>query len=485
MPSSTPLAFAVDDDASLRGIAVNARGGKLSTLQAEFDRRLAAVSEELQATNQSLADALAAAEDMASHAMRLQEVTAALAQAQTEEEVADIVLGKGLAVVDGVRGVLARVEGARFQMIRASGYSPRMEARLLRMTVQDVGPLTHVIRSDQPLWIGSPEEHLARFPFIYQRLGIAPPQASVAVPLRHGGEIVGALAFFFADASAFGAAQRAFTLLLAQAAAGALSRARSYDAERIARRGAETLAQARADVLGIVAHDLRNPLSVISSSSGLLIELEDLPVARRRATLEIMQRAARRMNRLIGDLLDATRLQAGRLSLELSNVDACRIVREAEETLRPAAAERHIDFRSQAPDHECHVRADEGRLLQVIGNLVANAIKFTPVGGRVTLSAWPSGSEVIFSVSDSGPGIAEEDRVHLFDGFWQARTGDRRGVGLGLCITREIVTALGGRIWVESAVGAGSTFSFALPSSSRAEDSSARDDTAALASANR
>jgi signal transduction histidine kinase len=439
-------------------------------LKAEFDFRLAELSEELQASNESLSDALAAAEDMASHAMQLQEVTAALSQAETEDEVADIVLGEGLGVVEAMRGILARVDGERFEMIRARGYSPEVEARLLRMTRDDDGHLTHAVKSGQILWLGSPEEHLARFPVIYQRLGIAPPQASVAVPLRHDGEIVGALAFFFAESSAFGAAKQAFTLLLAQAAAGALSRARTYDAERVARRGAETLAQARADVLGIVAHDLRNPLSVISSSSGLLLEIEDLPAVQRRKTLEIMQRAARRMNRLIGDLLDATHLQAGRLSLDLSEVDACKLVREAEETLGPAAAERHVDFRVQAPDGECTVRADEGRLLQVIGNLVANALKFTPAGGRVTLSALPSGSEVIFSVSDDGPGIPEEHQAHLFDSFWQARNGDRRGVGLGLSITRDIVCALGGRIWVESTVGIGSTFSFALPSTTRVED---------------
>jgi signal transduction histidine kinase len=169
------------------------------------------------------------------------------------------------------------------------------------------------------------------------------------------------------------------------------------------------------------------------------------------------------MNRMIGDLLDATRLQAGRLSLDLANIDACKIVREAQETLAAAAAERRIELRSRAPDRECWVRADEGRLLQVIGNLVGNALKFTSEGGHVTLSAVPEESEVVFRVSDDGPGIPPEHQAHLFDSFWQARTGDRRGVGLGLSITKDIVNALEGRLWVESTVGVGSTFAFALP----------------------
>lgn len=430
----------------------------------DFEQQMEEVSAKLQASNQSLSKALAAAEGMVSHAMRLQEVTAALSQAQTEDEVADVVLGKGLGVVESVRGLLARVDGKRFQIIRTTGYRPEMEARLLAVTLDDEGPLTEAVKTDQPLWIGSPDEHLARFPALYQQLGIAPPQASVAVPLRHGGEIVGVLGMFFADSSTFGAAKQTLTLLLGQAVADALVRARSYDTERVARRGAETLAQARADVLGIVAHDLRSPLSAIASSSGLLLEYDELPTAQRRKMLEVMQRAARRMNRLIGDLLDVTQLQAGRLSLDLSDIDARKVVREAEETLRPSAAERGIDLLLQPPEHECFVRADEGRLLQVIGNLVGNALKFTAMGGSVTLSARPSEFEVIFSVADNGPGIPPEHQVHLFDSFWQARNADRRGVGLGLSITKDIVNALGGRLWVESTVGVGSTFSFALRS---------------------
>jgi signal transduction histidine kinase len=229
------------------------------------------------------------------------------------------------------------------------------------------------------------------------------------------------------------------------------------------------MAQARADVLGIVAHDLRNPLNVISSSSGLLLKIDELPMVERRKLLETSQRAVRRMNRLIGDLLDATRLQAGRLSLEISDVDACKVVREAEETLRPSAAERNIDLRVAAPGHTCWVRTDEDRLHQVIGNLVGNALKFTSEGGRVTLSTEGRELEVLFKVEDNGPGIPPEHQARLFETFWQARTDDHRGLGLGLSITKDLVSALDGRLWVESAVGSGSTFAFTLPSAHRVE----------------
>jgi signal transduction histidine kinase len=450
-----------------------------ATRNADCDPRLEEASASPRAGNQSLSAAVADAEAMASRAMRLQEVTAALSKARTEDEVADIVLAMGLAVVEGFAGVLARVDGECFERIAAVGFGPELEARVLAMTRGEECPLTHVAKSGEQLWISSPDEHLVCFPLLYERLGIAPPQASAAVPLRHGSEIVGVLSVFFTNSSAFGAVKQAFTMLLAQVAADAMARARSYDDERGARRGAESMAQARADVLGIVAHDLRNPLSVISSSCSTLLEIDDLAPAQRRRILEITQRAVRRMNRMIGDLLDATRLQAGRLSLDLADIDACKIVREAEETLAPAAAERRIELRSRAPDLECWVRADEGRLLQVIGNLVGNALKFTSEGGHVTLSAVPEESEVVFRVSDDGPGIPPEHQARLFDSFWQARTGDRRGVGLGLSITKDIVNALEGRLWVESTVGVGSTFAFALPLVQHGERLSAHEASAA------
>jgi signal transduction histidine kinase len=424
------------------------RAAQLEQLTAQLEQQMEEVhtlSEHVQTSNDSLSDALSVAEDMASHAMRLQDVTAALSLARTESEVADVVLQRGIAAVDGQRGVLARMQDDHFAIIGTRGYSKEDEARLLALTLDDDAVIVKAVKSEAAVWLTSAEA------------------TSFTVPLQQGGVVVGALEVSGTDASAISTRTQPFVLLLAQATADALVRARSYDVELAARRDAEVLAQARADVLGIVAHDLRNPLNLISSSSSFLLELDDQSLPQRGKMLEIMLRAVRQMDRMIGDLLDATRLRAGRLSLELSSVDACKVVQQADETLRPSAAQRNIELRSLTPEGECFVCADEGRLLQVLGNLVGNAIKFTPNGGIVTLSARAVEVDVIFSVADTGPGIPPEDHEHLFDNFWQARSADRRGVGLGLAITREIVHAHGGRLWVESAVGAGSTFSFALP----------------------
>jgi signal transduction histidine kinase len=237
---------------------------------------------------------------------------------------------------------------------------------------------------------------------------------------------------------------------------------RSYDAERERRHDAELLANAREEVLGVVAHDLRNPLNLIITTTDLLLENKIEP-ARQHELLDIAMRAGKQMNRLIGDLLDTVRLQAGKFSLDLEDVSLSVIFRQAVESLRPAAEKRGVSFETIPPDDGIVVRADPLRMSQLVGNLVGNAIKFTPPNGSVRLQASRDGDQVLVEVDDTGPGIRSEDIPHLFDNFWQARSNDHRGVGLGLAIAKGVVEAHGGRIWCESRVGAGSKFFFTLP----------------------
>ena len=246
---------------------------------------------------------------------------------------------------------------------------------------------------------------------------------------------------------------------------------RSYDAEREKRHVAELLAQAREEVLGVVAHDLRNPLSIIITSTDLLLE-ENLDRARRTEMLKVALRAGRHMNRLIGDLLDTVRMHAGKFTLDLEDVPVVAIFRQTIETFRPIAEKSGVYLEAVPPDDGVVVRADPFRVSQIVGNIVGNALKFTPEDGKVTIRADASANHVAIHVSDTGPGIAPADIDHLFDDFWQARRNDHRGVGLGLAIAKGLVEAQGGRIWCESAPGRGSTFSFTLPRALAATQSS-------------
>lgn len=399
---------------------------------------------------------------VAMRATTLLDVTTALSEAISVDEVTAVVLTKGLAVVEAARGVLVSVEGDRLKFLGARGLTPALEAQLAKLTMDSDVPVVHALRKGEMISIESPEAFREEFSGMYQDFGeLADMQTYLATPLVHAGETVGSLALHFKEAAAVGASDRAFTLLLAQAAATALHRARTYDAELDKRRRAEMLVQVREDVLGVVAHDLRNPLNLILMTTELLTE-EVLAPDRRNEMLGIATRAAKQMNRLIDDLLDHVRLQAGKLSLDVEEVSVDTIMRQAEETFRPLAERHHLHFETVAQDGVT-VRADLTRVSQIVGNLIGNAIKFTPAQGSVKLRATPEDGTVVFQVADDGPGISPDNISHLFDNFWQARKDDRRGVGLGLAIVKELVEAQGGKIWVESKVDHGSTFSFSLP----------------------
>ena len=180
------------------------------------------------------------------------------------------------------------------------------------------------------------------------------------------------------------------------------------------------------------------------------------------------------MSRLIQDLLDVTRVEAGDVVVERSRVPVSQLICDAVE-VRIGAAAASVDLRLEVARDVPDVWADRDRLLQVFDNLVGNALKFTPPGGHIRVGAAAlNEDEVQFWVADTGVGIAAEDLPHVFDRFWQAHKGERRGTGLGLTIVNGIIEAHGGRIWVESAVGSGTTFFFALPAAGQTVGDSVR-----------
>src|SRR4051812_3495443 len=224
---------------------------------------------------------------------------------------------------------------------------------------------------------------------------------------------------------------------------------------------AQRVIDAREEILRIVAHDLRNPLNTVSMATALLLEDNSDPT--RTSQLRIIRRAGERANRLIQDLLSVTTIEAGRLSVAPRKVSVAELIHESAEMLTPIAREKSISLTVNAAADLPSVRADPARVLQVFSNLVGNAIKFTPSGGAITLSAVRGNGKVICSVSDNGPGIPAAQIPRLFGKFWQAKRGDSGGVGLGLAIARGIVEAHGGTISVDSEVGRGSVFPSPLP----------------------
>jgi CheY-like chemotaxis protein len=222
----------------------------------------------------------------------------------------------------------------------------------------------------------------------------------------------------------------------------------------------EEAIRARDDLLSIIAHDLRNPLHVITLSANAL--LESSPVAERRP-LDRILRSASRAQRMLRDLLAIGALETGNLSFDMKRVDTSRVLLSTVESHQDVAAEASIILSSDLSPSLPAVRGDEERLLEMLENLVANAVKFTPPGGTVSVGAGARGDQVLMWVRDTGAGITPEQLPHIFDRFWQAKKKERRGLGLGLSICRAIVRAHDGLIWAESAVGFGTTVFVSLP----------------------
>ncbi|MFJ4498274.1 ATP-binding protein [Pseudomonas atacamensis] len=224
--------------------------------------------------------------------------------------------------------------------------------------------------------------------------------------------------------------------------------------------------QARDDLVAVVSHDLRNPMTVISMLCGMMqkaFSSEGAHTSRRISTaIDTMQQATARMNTLLEDLLDTSKIDAGRYSITPQALEVGLIFEEAQALLSPLAQVKDISISFQA-DPDLRIHADPERLFQVLSNLVGNAIKFTPRMGTVGVHARSVGDEIVFIVRDSGEGIPKEHLPHVFDRYWTVKEGNPTGTGLGLYITQGIVEAHGGQIVAESEPGQGSEFRFTVP----------------------
>jgi signal transduction histidine kinase len=228
-----------------------------------------------------------------------------------------------------------------------------------------------------------------------------------------------------------------------------------------ARDRADVARVSREQVLTVVAHDLRAPLATIMvSASSLSRDTSDPAVVQSR--VKTIDRAVVRMDSLIRDLVDAAGVERGELPMTIKSERVDTLVQEAVDLHAPLAEEAGVALESKVSGLDLTMACDRQRILQVLGNLIGNALKFTPSGGRITVRAEEQGSGVVFSVDDTGSGIAREHLAHIFDRYW---SGDSRGIGLGLYISRSIVRGHGGDIGVRSSPGAGSSFFFSVPRS--------------------
>jgi PAS domain S-box-containing protein len=280
------------------------------------------------------------------------------------------------------------------------------------------------------------------------------------VPLVARGQSLGVLTLVMAESGrSYGGADLIYAQDLARRAAMAIDAARLYAV-------AQRAVRSRDELLSMVSHDLNNPLNSITlSASALAHSLRAGDPSKAERHLAAIDRGAQRIQRLAADLLDLASLEAGRLAIVPSAHGIDALLDDALAAFAPLVADKELVLTVERPEHLAgrEVRCDRERVLQILGNLVGNATKFTPRGGRLVLRLEVDEHAVGFSVRDSGPGIAPEHLPHIFERYWQLDANHKLGRGLGLFIAKGLVEAHGGTISVDSVVGEGTTVSFRLP----------------------
>ena len=333
-------------------------------------------------------------------------------------------------------------------------------ARASRASVEDDSGCGMVIRRGQPYvatqvsvpvgWAPGPG---APYYAALQALGT---RSMMIVPLNARGRTLGALILAATDDSGrrFGAEDLKMAIELTRRAALLIDNARLYTEARSALR-------ARDDMIAIVSHDLRDPLQTITAAAATLrFESRDDDTAESARRISL---ASTQMRRLVQDLLDLSRIDAGQLSIRQDRISLMALVKEVHTLFQPQAEAKGVRLECGVAEDLPPVAGDRHRLLQVLQNLIGNALKFVPAGGAVTVSAEWQGDVIRLNVADTGAGIASDDLTKVFDRFWRADRRDGGGVGLGLAVAKGIVEAHGGRIGAQSQLGAGSSFYFTLP----------------------
>jgi len=289
--------------------------------------------------------------------------------------------------------------------------------------------------------------------------------SEAAFPLRIGGRTLGVLDIHSLHADAFDEDDVKVLQGVADQIAIAIENARAYELEREAARQLREAEEMRRRFLGHMSHELREPLTNIIGFSRVILKGIDGPISdQQRSDLEIVYANGQHLLGLINDLLDVAQIEAGLMELEFKEVDLRELIQSVMSTISALVRDKDIQLQQEIHPELPRIEADGTRVRQVLLKLLSNAAKFTD-RGCITVRAWPNGNQVQVAVADTGHGMSEEDQERVFERFEQGESGVKhaQGSGVGLALCKEFVEMHGGRIWVESQEGVGSTFTFTLP----------------------
>lgn len=413
--------------------------------------------------------ARADAERVNERLIRLQEVTASFSRAVTPAEVAEIVIRQSIASVGAAVGsiLLLTADGEALELVTAVDYPQDVLDTWTRIPMDMHVQVTEAVRSARSVWISTRDEAYERYPLL-ATVKTTGANAFAAVPLIAEARPIGVLGLSFAQERILAEEERTFVELLTQQGAQALERARLFQAEMEARATAEAAVRAREEFLSIAAHELKTPLTSIKGFTQMLqrvVRQPDPDLARLAAYIDTLQSQIARLELLVADLLDISRIAQGRLVLDVQEADLVAIADGVLTQFR--GAPEHLAGHTLLLDSVGPVAGvwDAGRIEQVLVNLVSNALKYSPDGGPVVVKLRGDDETVEMSVSDQGIGISEGELARVFQPFVRsaASRSSISGTGLGLAISARIVASHGGTITVTSVVNEGTTFTVRLP----------------------
>jgi signal transduction histidine kinase len=317
----------------------------------------------------------------------------------------------------------------------------------------------------RPYVVDDPAQHLNALPAaLVGQSASGPIAALVSVPLLLSDEPLGGLVVAYSKPHTFTEEDLAFLHALGQEAALAIRNARLYEREREQVARLRALDELQDGFVSAVSHELRTPLTCIKTSVDLLHATSAGLSEPQVDLIRTIEHHVGRLEALVNDLLEITRLEAGQVTLSKQPTDLRQIANRVVETLRPLTDRKGQTVHLRWPEAMSPVEVDRRRIEQVLTNIFSNAIKFTPKGGQIDIHAIETPDSLQVCVADNGPGILEKDQARVFDKFYVVADGrGLSGVGLGLYIARQMIELHSGRIWVDSQVGEGSTFCFALP----------------------
>jgi signal transduction histidine kinase len=455
---------------------------EIALLQTFADQAVIAIENvrlftELQAKNRALTEAHAQVTETLEQQTATSEILRVISSSPTDvQPIFDAIVESALRLCDGLYSGVYRVEGDMVHLVAHNHQSPESLGRLGRdwpMSLQGPSLICRAIRERATVHLRDTQGDLTIPESIRERSRAVDQRSFLGVPMLREGIAIGAIRVSRREPTPFSDSQIELLRTFADQAVIAIENVRLFKELAASNREIleksrqiEVASQHKSEFLANMSHELRTPLNAIIGFSEVLSErmFGELNEKQEEYLKDIYASGTHLLS-LINDILDLSKIEAGRMELELSDFDLPTAIENALMLVRERAGRRSITLRTVIDERLGQMRGDERKVRQVVLNLLSNAIKFTPEGGRIEVQAAPKDGLVAVSVSDTGVGIAQEDQEAVFEEFRQVGTAAKKveGTGLGLTLCRKFVELHGGRIWVKSELGAGSTFTFTLP----------------------